>query len=185
MSYAGPLRKEPIAIELHNTVYATGGGVIDGLAEAASARGWLRGVGERLPDGGSGPEPDAATLIRLRDAVRTALRDAVAANPADRSALATINGFSARAPRSPIALADLTAGTDQHGASRADVVLGALARDAIELLTGPQRADLRACGAPGCVLMFLKDHPRREWCSNTCGNRARQARHYERTRGRT
>jgi hypothetical protein len=44
---------------------------------------------------------------------------------------------------------------------------------------------LRACGAPGCVLMFLKDHPRREWCSNACGNRARQARHYDRTRKRS
>ena len=60
--------------------------------------------------------------------------------------------------------------------------LAALAADAIDLLTGPHRADLRACGAPGCVLMFLKDHPRREWCSNACGNRARQARHYARAR---
>ena len=74
------------------------------------------------------------------------------------------------------------AATDYHGAGRADVIIGALASDAIDLLTGPARGDIRACGAPGCVLMFLKDHPRREWCSNTCGNRARQARHYHRAR---
>ena len=73
---------------------------------------------------------------------------------------------------------------DHHGTNRADVVLAALAGDAIELVTGPRRADLRACGAPGCVLVFLKDHPRREWCSNACGNRARQARHYRRAHGR-
>jgi predicted RNA-binding Zn ribbon-like protein len=31
------------------------------------------------------------------------------------------------------------------------------------------------------VLVFLKQHPRREWCSAACGNRARQAGHYRRT----
>ena len=64
------------------------------------------------------------------------------------------------------------------------IVVAAFARDAIDLLTGPTAGDLRACGAPGCILLFVKDHPRREWCSNACGNRARQARHYERVRRR-
>jgi predicted RNA-binding Zn ribbon-like protein len=101
--------------------------------------------------------------------------------------LDAINQASGRAPRSPLALwrpdGDPIAATDHHDAAKADIVIGAIAADAIALLTGPQRADLRACGAPGCVLMFLKDHPRRAWCSNTCGNRARQARHYRRARG--
>ncbi|HEY0690395.1 MAG TPA: CGNR zinc finger domain-containing protein [Kribbella sp.] len=30
----------------------------------------------------------------------------------------------------------------------------------------------------------MKDHPRREWCSTTCGNRARAARHYARRTSR-
>ena len=38
----------------------------------------------------------------------------------------------------------------------------------------------RATHAPGCVLYFVQDHPRREWCSTACGNRARVARHYDR-----
>jgi predicted RNA-binding Zn ribbon-like protein len=61
-------------------------------------------------------------------------------------------------------------------------VLSALAADTIRLLTGPERDEIRACGAPGCVLVFLRRHPRREWCSAACGNRARQARHYARSR---
>jgi predicted RNA-binding Zn ribbon-like protein len=65
-----------------------------------------------------------------------------------------------------------------------DIVLATFAADAIRLVTGPQRGELRACGAPGCALMFLKDHPRREWCSNARGNHARQARHYDRARKR-
>ncbi|HEY3005705.1 MAG TPA: CGNR zinc finger domain-containing protein [Kribbellaceae bacterium] len=38
----------------------------------------------------------------------------------------------------------------------------------------------RACYAPGRVLYFVTGHPRREWCSTACGNRARAARHYAR-----
>ena len=34
---------------------------------------------------------------------------------------------------------------------------------------------VRACYAPGCVLYFMKTHPRREWCSVACGNRVRAA----------
>jgi predicted RNA-binding Zn ribbon-like protein len=190
-AYAGPLREEPIAIELHNTIYAVGGTVVDGLADPASAQAWLEGLAERLPGGGNPSEawPTREDLAALRTAVRVALHAAVTGAAQDAAALEEINRSSARAPRSPIAKwrpdADPVAGTDFHGASRADVVTGALASDAIDLLTGPRRGDLRACGAPGCILMFLKHHPRREWCSNTCGNRARQARHYQRARRRS
>jgi len=177
-----------MAIELHNTVYAAGGAIVDGLADQASVEAWLEGLAQRLPDGGdrSEPWPTAQELVALRDPVRVALHAVVAGTAQDAAALDVINGASRRARRSPIVAwrpdADPVAATDYHGASRADIVIGALASDAIDLLTGPRRGDLRACGAPGCVLMFLKNHPRREWCSNTCGNRARQARHYHRAR---
>jgi predicted RNA-binding Zn ribbon-like protein len=187
-SYSGPLRSEPLAIELHNTVYAANGTVIDGFADAAGAAAWLDGLGARLSEGGSRRRrrPALEELVALRTAVRDAMQAAVAGEPTERATLDVINAASAKAPRSPVAVwqprgAPVPA-ADVHGATRADVALAALAADAIDLLTGPRRADLRACGAPGCVLMFLKDHPRREWCSNACGNRARQARHYRRAR---
>jgi predicted RNA-binding Zn ribbon-like protein len=53
-----------------------------------------------------------------------------------------------------------------------------IAHQAVELFGGAQRKQLRACLAPGCSLYFLMRHPRREWCSSLCGNRARVARHY-------
>lgn len=188
-AYAGPLRDEPLAIELHNTIYAVGGTVVDGLADPASARAWLEGLAERLPEGGRGSQrwPSARELVALRGAVHDALHAALDGAAPGAGVLELINDASRRAPRSPTAEwrrnADPVAATDYHGASRADVIVGALAADAIDLITGPRRGDLRACGAPGCVLMFLKHHPRREWCSNNCGNRARQARHYHRVRG--
>jgi predicted RNA-binding Zn ribbon-like protein len=180
------VRDEPLAVELHNTVYSASGELVDGLAEPASMRAWLDGMAGRLPEGGERPGPTSAELVGLRDAVRSALHALVEGVACDAAALDTINRASARAPTSPRVIwppaAEPVAATDHHGAGRADVVLSAFAADAIELLTGPRRDDLRACGAPGCVLLFLKDHPRREWCSNACGNRARQARHYRRRR---
>jgi predicted RNA-binding Zn ribbon-like protein len=58
--------------------------------------------------------------------------------------------------------------------------VAAIAEEAVALLAGPDRLLLRACRAPGCVLYFVRNHPRREWCSDGCGNRARVARHYQR-----
>jgi predicted RNA-binding Zn ribbon-like protein len=187
MPYAGPLRNEPVAIELHNTLYATGGVVVDGLADSRSANAWLEALAERLPDAPDGAWPTREELIELRGAVHVALQAAAAGALQEPAALSVINRASARAPHSPVAEwridTDPVAATRYHGASRGDVVIATLASDAIDLLTGPHRADLRACRAPRCVLMFLKAHPRQEWCSTTCGNRARQARHYARAHG--
>src|ERR671918_444350 len=133
LAYQGPIRDEALAIELHNTLYASQGVVLDGLAHPGSAAAWLKALGDRLPAGGTGAGPTPKELTALRDVVR-------------------------------------------------DIVLGAIAADTLDLVTGPRRNELRLCGAPGCVLIFEKDHPRRAWCSAACGNRARQARHYRRTR---
>jgi predicted RNA-binding Zn ribbon-like protein len=185
-SYAGPLRDEPLAIELHNTIYAANGVGVDGLTDSASAAAWIDALGDRLPEGGSARRrlPALDELVALRTTVREALAGAVSGEQVPRATLEAINASSARAPRSHVAVWQAQgpplAASDLHGATRADVILAAMAANAIDLLTGPHRDDLRACGAPGCVLMFLKDHPRREWCSNACGNRARQARHYQR-----
>ena len=149
---------------------------------------WLTALGKRLPVGGAGGDPRLEELAELRAAVRETLHAAVEGRSPPREAIEALNRASARAPRSAAARWRRTAAPlaepRVHTDDRADVVVAAFAADAIELITGPRRDAIRACGAPGCVLLFLKDHPRREWCSDACGNRARQARHYERTRGR-
>lgn len=188
-AYAGPLRDEPLAIELHNTRYATAAGAIDAFEDAGQTRAWLEAVGPRLPVGAdsAGSLPAVSGLVELRGAVRSLLRATLDGASLDPTDLALINATAGRAPRSLRAEVSESGAAvrsvDYHGASRADITCAAFARDAIELITGPERLNLRACGAPGCVLMFLKDHPRREWCSSACGNRARQARHYRRSRG--
>lgn len=77
---------------------------------------------------------------------------------------------------------DAVARPDDTAVSPTAAALAKVATDAVHLLAGPDAPQLRACHAPGCVLYFIKTHPRREWCSDGCGNRVRAARHYQRTR---
>ncbi|OEV26920.1 zf-CGNR multi-domain protein [Streptomyces nanshensis] len=53
-------------------------------------------------------------------------------------------------------------------------VLSTVARDAVELFTGPLATRVRECGAPDCSLVFVDtSRPgRRRWCAmERCGNR--------------
>jgi predicted RNA-binding Zn ribbon-like protein len=186
-SYEGPLRREPLAVELHNTLYASAGEAIDGIETPEDLGAWLHGITDRLPaparDGDASRHRD---FLALRTAVREALHATLEGKRVPAGVLKVLNEAAARAPVSPLAVQradrELRLETHYHAGDATDIALAAIAADAIELLGGAGREDLRACGAPGCVLMFSKDHPRRTWCSATCGNRARQARHYERAR---
>jgi predicted RNA-binding Zn ribbon-like protein len=186
-SYPGPLRQEPLAVELHNTLYAVAREPFDGLATVDGMKAWLAGIRNRLPAAARDADPSRrAAFLELRKPVREALHAVVDGAPVPGDALEMLNSAAAAAPASVRAVVDnrrrLRAELDYHGADSTEIALAALAEDAIELITGPAAEQLRACEAPGCVLMFAKDHPRRTWCSAACGNRARQARHYEQTR---
>lgn len=182
------MRDEPLAIELHNTLYADAGQIVDALADERTAAAWLVAVRDRLP-AGQGAGPTARQLHALRVAVRDALAKAASGGTPTASTLDVINAHSSRAPHAVHARwrrgALPALHTDYGKASRRDIVLASIAADAVDLLTGPHARDIRRCGAPGCVLAFVKDHPRQEWCSAACGNRARQARHYRRHRARS
>jgi predicted RNA-binding Zn ribbon-like protein len=174
-----PLLGEPLPIELHNTLYGVRGGIADALAEPSRLRAWLAALGDRLP---AAADPDRLDdFVALRAAVREALHAALERRAVPDTARAELNRFSARSPQS-LELTGCGSEIRHHGPTPTDVVLGVFAASTIALVGGPEAGALRACGAPGCVLMFVKDHPRREWCSTACGNRARQARHYARTR---
>jgi predicted RNA-binding Zn ribbon-like protein len=188
--YRGPLRQEPLAIELYNTLYAIRGEMRDGLAEPESAISFLRALGPRL-DPRQPPDPcevPLGELVALRETIRSALRAVIDGRRPEVDILERLNRTAVRAPMSwraeargddwPIAV------VYRHDASPGDIVLAAFAADAIGLVASCGRDKLRACTAPGCVLVYSQEDPRRQWCSNACGNRARQARHYLRSHGR-
>ncbi|MFG2006366.1 CGNR zinc finger domain-containing protein [Spirillospora sp. NPDC048911] len=207
-----PALGEPLGIEFGNTRYAVRGDVHEGLDRPGRLAGWLRAHAAAFDDGLAEAavrdlaEADLGRFVALRDAIRALARQAVngavpparaleessAGASAESSAgafaessvgpLAVVNAAAAGAPRWPRLALVPPMVVEETAAPAVDAALAAIARSAIEILGGPHRAELRACGGPGCVLFFVKQHPRREWCSPGCGNRARVSRHYERHR---
>jgi predicted RNA-binding Zn ribbon-like protein len=193
---SAPLLGEPLPVELMNTLWADRDGVHDALPDAAGLTAWLSAIARRpeLADLAASPRDDPAAVAEyrvLRDALRalaaysTGDKRPIAAHADAEGALAVLNRASALAPSWPELEWDSKLGPRPR--TRCDnttamAVLSRMAGQAISLFSAPGRAELRACYGPGCVLYFVRDHPRREWCSPVCGNRARVARHYARHR---
>ncbi len=198
-----PLLGEPLPVELMNTIWADRDGVHEALDTPPATAAWLRAIADRADlttpgltgwlDTAAAPALEALheDLRSLRDAVRrvAARRTddprSAAVGPLDAArAIATLNRYAADNPTWPVLEWPLD--VDEPHASSASsaepgsTVVADLARATITLLDAGSDAKLRACQAPGCVLYFVKNHQRREWCSDGCGNRARQARYYRR-----
>ncbi|MFD7407108.1 CGNR zinc finger domain-containing protein [Streptomyces sp. NPDC059866] len=190
-------RDARIALDLALTVRHDGhGGVADDLTDPAGLTTWVRAHPDTVPDATVyTADAEALTAVReLRAAVRALFARAVRPaepSPADAArllpvpeALARLNAAAARTPTVPVLHWPDDAGPALHRqAVHGDAELTAvLAQAAVAFLASPDRQRLRACHAPRCVRYFLKEHPRQEWCTPSCGNRARVARHHERHR---
>lgn len=171
----------PLALDLANTVMVVREGEsVDLLATPGNLDQWLRCEGERLGDWASAmgrPEEISA----LRDAVRSLLEASAHARPLPPVALELVNAASRAAPVAAQIMASSEGELDVAelpiDADPLAQLLGKLARSAIAVLTGSDRERLQMCHAPSCGMFFLGD---RLWCTSTCGNRARAARHYRR-----
>lgn len=129
----------------------------------------------RLPPGLrlAADDTGAAAARALRDAlwgVVAARAHGAAPAPAG---LAAVNAAAAAPPLVPLIAAD---GTRAWAPGEAPVtaLLSTVARDAVDLLTGPHADRVRECAARDCALLFVDvSRPgRRRWCSmERCGNR--------------
>lgn len=167
------------AVDLLGTLRNEQDALVDDLADEDRATAWLR---ESLTY--TGPQ-DRTALVRLRELIRELCTAAIDGNPLPAGVLEEINEIAARAPITLGAQIhdDGTVHVQRVSQGTADLALSAeLARSALALLADPAR--LRRCRAPGCILFFLQHDPRQQWCSSSCGNRARVARHYARRNDR-
>ncbi|HEV2635331.1 MAG TPA: ABATE domain-containing protein [Actinocrinis sp.] len=172
---------EPLAIDFANTRRAARGVPVETLPDPAALAAWLADhLGVDLA--GLLGARELESFVALRDAVRDL---ALAANDEQTDppgALATVNDAAAAAPTWP-ELVDGIA-VERTEAAAVDAALATLARSAITVFGGPDRGEVRACGRrPKCVKFFVKNHPRRDYCSPACANRARVSRHHERHKG--
>jgi predicted RNA-binding Zn ribbon-like protein len=171
-----------------STIWADRHGTYDSLATRAGTVRWVDGLHGRLVPGQTPSEPARQQLRHLRDAVRRVAAH-LTGDPRERAASplsdvhSAIDQINTAATLVPVVPVLRLAGDGTVSADRSltdEGLVAALAASAVDLFSSAEAAALRACLAPGCVLYFIKDHPRREWCSAACGNRARAARHYAR-----
>lgn len=179
---------EPVSLDLVNTRVRTGGVDVDLLDKPSALAAWLAAEADRLPWSGTVTSADLQAVRRLRDSIAALLSARRAHAQPARMALDTVNtalSTAGRASRITWSRQGPRAESRAAGSKR-DTLLHALAMDAASLLTGPDAKLVRTCKHPDCVLQFLARNPRRRWCSaSVCGNRARVARHYCRTRTHT
>ncbi|CAM5475568.1 ABATE domain-containing protein OS=Streptomyces microflavus OX=1919 GN=HUT09_20760 PE=4 SV=1 [Streptomyces microflavus] len=175
-------------MELASTIRHDGeGGVVDDLATVRGTTRWIQQQTGLASAGGLVADEELrAGIVGVRGAVRALFARVVSPappSPADAhvlmpaaEALDRLNAAAARElvapqldwPAEGAPAARLLSAEDDPRVR----LVAALARDAVDFLSGPEREQLRACHAPRCVRYFIKSHGRQEWCRPSCGNRA-------------
>lgn len=152
-------------------------------------RAWITGSG-LVPPGTPLAHADGSWLVAVRE-VRGHVGQLVhgrltPVTPSYDRALARVNEIARTAPPAPRARRgqDGTLVRELDRPPECAALLGAIARDAVELLTDPvARASLRQCAGDNCPIVYVDSSRgrRRRWCSSeVCGNRERVARHRRR-----
>ncbi|GAA3491555.1 CGNR zinc finger domain-containing protein [Streptomyces cremeus] len=192
-----PLSGEPLPLDLVNTTFIKGGvrgRLLDALGQTRDLDRWLalhrEGFGAELArflTAADRPPVGEAHLARFVE-LRHALRGLAGARTRRRTPEARDVQVINTAARLAARWSELDAGSAFAAVPRWPepdpllVALGEVAAQGVRLFTGEDAEKVRACPAPGCVLYFLKVPARREWCTATCGNRVRVARHSRRAR---
>jgi predicted RNA-binding Zn ribbon-like protein len=120
---------------------------------------------------------------RSFEAINRLARPGVAARRGDRE---LVNAWAARPAPAPQLGAGGRLGWRVEG-DPVPAVLSAVARDAVDLLSGGLAGRIRECGADDCALLFVDaSRPgRRRWCAGeACGNRSRTKAYRRRRRER-
>jgi predicted RNA-binding Zn ribbon-like protein len=155
---------------------------VDRLSSVERLRDWLRGVG--LDVNPEWTDDDLDRLRSLREDLHVLFRHAVSQGPLPAAVLARVNAAAAHSPPRLRATGDGFALARRTGVRALDPVIALVAADAVRILAGNERAQLRTCEADDCSMLYLSQGQRpRRWCSSaTCGNRSRVAAHRARSR---
>ncbi|MFF9811283.1 CGNR zinc finger domain-containing protein [Streptomyces coeruleorubidus] len=151
------------------------------LHEPADLVAWA--ARSRLPDGLdiTVTEDELERVRMLRDAVFPLAADRAHGRPPRAAHLGVVNAAAAGPPLVARIEPDGTRAW-APGATGAQL-LSTIARDAIDLFTGPYAHRVRECGAHNCYLLFVDtSRPgRRRWCAmEHCGNREKARAHRSR-----
>ena len=168
-----PFRSGRLCLDFVATLGSRGQLNLERLREPGDLERWLAQAGLGAP--GSASQADLADALRLREAIY----DLVLLDPGRRlpAAARVVNQMAAPAPLAP-ELDDSGRGSAWAPGGTVTQALSSVARDAIDLLSGPLIGRVRSCAGPDCTILFI-DTSRpgtRRWCSmEACGNQAKSA----------
>ena len=168
-----PFRSGRLCLDFVATLGSRGQLNLERLAEPGDLERWLAqaGLGVRGPVSPA----DLAAAVRLREAIY----GLVLLDPGGRrpGAARVVNQMAAPAPLVP-ELDEGGRGAAWASGGTVAQALSSVARDAIDLLSGPLIGRVRSCAGPDCTILFI-DTSRpgaRRWCSmEACGNQAKSA----------
>jgi predicted RNA-binding Zn ribbon-like protein len=150
------------------------------LTSTAALAQWLATNGLRDRDAPPPTDGDLRRVRDLREAIHRLALATATGGPSAADDICTVNAEALTPPRMRLTADQrLTRSATTEGI---DDVTALLARDAIDLLTGPHAAHLHVCAADGCATVFLDPTSHRNWCSTRCGTRARVTAHRRRQR---
>ncbi|GHF37997.1 CGNR zinc finger domain-containing protein [Streptomyces griseosporeus] len=118
-------------------------------------------------------ESDVREAVAVREALYRLVTNRRLGEEFDREALAVVNGAARKTPVTP----QLTL-TGRHNEGTPAQALATVARQAVELLSGPDVPLLKECGNPECTRVYIDRSRgmRRQWCGmESCGNKIKAA----------
>jgi predicted RNA-binding Zn ribbon-like protein len=171
---------EPLPIDFANTTRRRGMVDHDYLRTGADLESWSEREAGRVPRVNARAAAARLDEVRaVRDDVKAVLRAAVDDVPLPARATARLN---ARARALPVVgqlgrrAGELRTAPAER-ASAIDELLARVAAETIALVGSGGSDTIRFCDAPSCGDFFAPDRPNQRWCDDSCGTRARVARH--------
>jgi predicted RNA-binding Zn ribbon-like protein len=171
------------AVDFINTEIVSHGELVDLLQHDADFIRWAGAAGFDLMSTLNAGDLSAAK--QLRSALKDLFHARMERRYAEPEPLATVNRHLENHATHEVLQISASGGdfelVPDKTASSATALLAKLAYEGAVLLASPQASQLKHCGNPECVLIFLDTsrNQQRRWCSmDTCGNRAKVAKHY-------
>jgi predicted RNA-binding Zn ribbon-like protein len=174
-----------LAIDFANTVVAFDGKQFDLISSPEKLLAWFNAA--KMPLEKKLTPAEYSTAITLRNTIRSVLQDHYKGNQPSPEKISCINDHLIAKRQATLKIlgdGSFTL-TSQPQTWQANRAFAEITYEITEVLVNASRASLKMCAANDCILYFrdISRSGRRRWCSmETCGNRAKVAAHYQRTK---
>ncbi len=166
-----------LSLDFVNTRIRNRGKEIDLVDTAERMAAWFEVAGFST-EASQWAASDLAAAASLRTAIHSVMLSVLEGSPPQENAVERINRhLSQYDPNKQVVRDDNTFRlVDREQVLSPSKALGLLAERASRLITSEDRARIRACSHPECILLFkdTSKSGKRRWCSmQTCGNRSK------------